>query len=78
MNRIPTDKKELEKLRAQQKAREIDSLKKQCAECKLYKPHMTTDFRIRVNLIVKDSPIAWKNKHLFFVNGSCKMFNPKK
>lgn len=69
---------ELKQRKKEIQAREIDNLKKQCDDCKLHKPHMTTDCRIYVNLVQKNSPIAWKNKHLFIANNQCKHFVQKK
>lgn len=61
------------------KARKVDRLRKQCKECRLYKPHAkTADCRIRVNLVVNDSPVAWQNQHLFFNGDECKHFVDKK
>ena len=58
-------------------AREIDNLKMQCDRCKLKKPNTPSkDCAIRIKLIVNDSKVGWKNKHLFFnqPGNHCKMF----
>ena len=60
-------------------AREVDRLKAQCNECKLWKPKTPTkDCAIREKLVQKDSEVGWKNKHLFLhKDGKCKMFQSK-
>ena len=56
---------------------EFDRLNDMCHACKLRRPETPTkDCNIRRKLIVEQSPVAWKHKHLFFVNGKCKMFKP--
>ena len=58
---------------------EFDALNEQCHKCKLRRPDTPTkDCNIRRKLITEQSPVAWKHKHLFFVQGNkCKMFQGK-
>lgn len=58
---------------------ERDNLAQQCSICKRRKPETPTkDCDVRVKLIVKDSEVGWKHKHLFLhTDGHCKMFMPK-
>lgn len=58
---------------------EVDSLKAQCENCRLWRPSTPTkDCAVREKLVQKDSEVAWKNKHLFLnPNGKCKMHQPK-
>lgn len=60
-------------------AREIDRLAQQCSVCKLRKPSTPTkDCAVRLKLVVNDSKVAWKHRHLFLhSNGHCKMFQEK-
>ena len=62
-------------------AREMDALRQQCNICKLKKPNTPTkDCAVRIKLIVEDSKVAWKHRHLFFHSGPgnhCKMFQEK-
>jgi len=59
-------------------AREIDSLKEQCDGCKLNKPNTPTkDCAVRIKLVVEDSDVGWKHRHLFLEKGKCKMFQEK-
>ena len=65
--------------RAEAHKRELYNLADQCKECKLRRPNTPTkDCNIHKKLVVDDSPVAWKHKHLFFVNKGgvqmCKMF----
>lgn len=64
---------------AEEHAREVDRLKLQCDVCRLYKPNnVHGGCEVRYKLVSQDSPVAWKNRHLFFRdNGDCKMFSPK-
>lgn len=56
-------------------AREIDWLNEQCNRCKLKKPNTPTkDCQVRVKMIVEDSELYWKKKHLFMDRHRCKMF----
>lgn len=61
-------------------ARNVDKLKEQCEECKLGKkpigPKSGCD--IRKKLVIDQSEVAWKHKHLFLKDGNCKMFQPAK
>lgn len=62
-------------------ARNVDRLKEQCEECKLGKKDIgpRSGCEIRKKLVIDQSEVAWKHKHLFFDgNGKCKMFQPKK
>ena len=60
-------------------ARAVDALKAQCDVCKLNKPKTPTkDCAVRIKLVVNDSEVGWKHKHLFLANnGRCKMFQEK-
>ena len=56
-------------------AREVDAVRMQCDICDLNRPKTPTkDCAIKHKLVIEDSEIAWKHKHLFLVNGKCKMF----
>lgn len=66
---------------AEMRADEIDALRKQCEKCKLgakdIGPKSGCD--VRYKLVMEQSEVAWKHKHLFFdSNGRCKMFQRKK
>ena len=59
----------------------IDALRRQCEECKLGKKPIgpKSGCEVRKKLIIDQSPVAWKHKHLFFDNkGKCKMFQEKR
>ena len=73
--KIPTAEDTLEQLHA----RAVDRVRMQCAICKRNKPDTPTkDCDIKVKLVVKDSDVAWKHKHLFLtLQGECKMFKIK-
>lgn len=60
-------------------AREVDRLKEQCNNCKLWRPNTPTkDCAVREKLVTKDSEVGWKNKYLFLTDGNtCKMFQRK-
>lgn len=62
-------------------ARNVDNLKKQCEECKLGKKDIgpRSGCEVRKKLVIDQSEVAWKHKHLFFDDkGKCKMFKPVK
>jgi len=59
-------------------AREIDALNAQCGRCKLKRPDTPTkDCAVRIKLVVDDSEVAWKHRHLFLNGRKCKMFQEK-
>ena len=68
-------------LEAERRADEVDALRRQCDECELGKkpigPKSGCD--VRKKLVIDQSEVAWKHKHLFFNNhGRCKMFRMKR
>lgn len=74
LNKIPSeeDKPEVKH------AREIDILKEQCNQCKLWRPSTPTkDCAVREKLVKNDSEVAWKHRHLFLNGLKCKMFQKK-
>lgn len=74
VNRIPDDEDRPEV----RHAREVDKLKEQCDRCKLKRPDTPTkDCAIRVKLVVDDSEVGWKHRHLFLDGLKCKMHQPK-
>lgn len=60
-------------------ARQVDNLRQQCIVCALNKPKTPTkDCAIKHKLVINDSKVGWKNKHLFLhSDGHCKMFKEK-
>ena len=60
-------------------AAEIDNLSKQCEQCK-QKKHVghKSGCEIRDKLVNQLNEVAWNHKHLFLINGKCKMFQPKR
>lgn len=71
-----------EKTREQIHKEELYDLAEQCKLCRLRrKDAPTKDCNIHRKLVVDDSPVAWKHKHLFFENKGgvqmCKMFQGK-
>lgn len=61
----------------QKHVRELYELAEQCKQCKFRRPKTPTkDCNIHRKLVVEDSPVAWKHRHLFLYNGGnvCKMF----
>lgn len=71
----------LTQIQMEQKADAIDALRKQCDECKLGKKPIgpKSGCEVRKKLVIDQSEVAWKNKHLFFDNkGTCKIFKPRK
>ena len=59
-------------------AREIDAVKAQCDRCKLRRPDTPTkDCAVRLKLVVNDSDVAWKHRHLFLNGLKCKMYKEK-
>ena len=65
----------------ERKARMVDALKEQCSECKLgLKPvGPKSGCEVRKKLVIDQSDVAWKNKHMFFDGGgTCKMFKQKR
>ena len=61
-------------------AREVDKLRQQCDVCDMNRPKTPTkDCAIKHKLVINDSEVGWKHRHLFLnVNGSCKMFKEKR
>ena len=61
-------------------AREVDRLKQQCDVCDMNRPKTPTkDCAIKHKLVINDSEVGWKHKHLFLhTNGHCKMFKEKR
>ena len=61
-------------------ATEVDRLRKQCKECKLGEKPIgpKSGCEVRKKLVIDDSVVAWKHRHLFLYEGRCKMFQPKK
>lgn len=71
----------LTQIEKEQRADDIDALRRQCEECKLGKKPIgpKSGCEIRKKLTIDQSEVAWKNKHLFFDDkGRCKMFRPVK
>ena len=59
-------------------AREVDAIRQQCDVCALNRPKTPTkDCAIKHKLVIEDSKVAWKHKHLFINMGHCKMFKAK-
>lgn len=59
-------------------AREVDAIRQQCDICELNRPKTPTkDCAIKHKLVINDSEVAWKHKHLFLSQGHCKMFKGK-
>lgn len=73
--KIPSEEDNLEV----KHARELDALRQQCDICKLNKPKTPTkDCDIKIKLVINDSKVGWKHKHLFLhTDGHCKMFKQK-
>lgn len=71
----------LNQIEAEKRADAIDALRRQCDQCKLgAKPiGPKSGCEVRKKLVIDQSDVAWKNKHLFFDDkGMCKMAQPKK
>ena len=70
----------LNQMEAEKRADAIDALRKQCEECKLGSKPIgpKSGCEVRKKLVIDQSEVAWKNKHLFFdANGNCKMLQKK-
>lgn len=71
----------LTQIEREQRADDIDALRRQCEECKLGKKDVgpKSGCEVRKKLVIDQSEVAWKHKHLFFdKGGKCKMFQPIK
>jgi len=71
--------KSIDPNRAELHAMRKDMLRRQCETCKIGdKMGPKSGCEIRKKLIIDDSQVAWKNKHLFFDDkGKCKMYKEK-
>lgn len=71
----------LSQMEAVERADAVDALRRQCEECKLGDKDIgpRSGCEVRKKLVIDQSDVAWKHKHLFFDRaGKCKMFIPKK
>lgn len=61
-------------------ADEVDALRNQCRECRLGDKEIgpKSGCDVRKKLVIDDSKVAWKHKHLFLTGDGCKMFKEKK